>query len=89
MLSKTIHVKGKVQGVYFRASAKQQALLLGLHGNVRNCADGSVQLNVSGTEEDVAKMINWCKHGPALARVKEVEVEEGPQGVQEDFTILH
>lgn len=76
MISKKVTVKGKVQGVYFRASAKQQALLLGVNGNVCNTDDGCVLLEIEGDEKAVGHMIDWCKHGPALAHVQEIEVDD-------------
>lgn len=75
MTTHKIQVIGKVQGVYFRVSAKQKALNLGLRGYVRNNPDGSVQLEVEGSDEAVSNMIKWCKKGPALARVSKVNAE--------------
>lgn len=89
MATKSIVVKGRVQGVYFRASAKQLAMNLGLKGNIRNQEDGSVKLHIQGHDKAVASMIDWCKQGPALARVKQVEVEEVPALSASDFDILH
>lgn len=84
-----VTVKGKVQGVYFRASAKQKAMNLGVYGSVRNQADGSVILQIEGEERAVDSMVSWCKSGPALARVKECEVQEGPLHHNPTFEILH
>ncbi|MBT8326326.1 MAG: acylphosphatase [Bacteroidia bacterium] len=75
MKTNQIRVTGKVQGVYFRASAKQKAQMLGVNGYVRNELDGSVVLEIEGDDEAVDYMTDWCKHGPALARVKNVEVK--------------
>ena len=65
-------VKGKVQGVYYRQSTKEQALQLGVKGYVQNQQDGSVYLVAQGSEEQVYNLINWCKRGPLLARVDAV-----------------
>ena len=75
MKTNQIRVTGKVQGVYFRASAKQKAQNLGVKGYIKNQSDGSVVLEVEGEDEAVNYMINWCKHGPALARVSNIEVK--------------
>ena len=76
MKTNKILVTGKkVQGVYFRASAKQKAMILGLNGYVKNRTDGSVLLEIEGDDDAVGEMVNWCKQGPALARVSEVNVE--------------
>lgn len=76
MKAHQIRIKGKVQGVYFRASAKQQAQLLGVRGFVKNENDGSVLLEVEGDDAAVKKMVSWCKHGPALARVNDLEIKQ-------------
>ncbi|TCJ12430.1 acylphosphatase [Flaviaesturariibacter flavus] len=71
-----IRVTGKVQGVFYRASAQEQAEALGLSGWVRNCPDGSVEALVSGTEDQVAAFIAWCRRGPEKAQVQEVQVSD-------------
>lgn len=76
MQTRKIRVEGKVQGVYYRASAKQQAMNLGIKGFVKNEADGSVYLEVEGEEDALDKMVNWCKKGPGLARVSNVAIEK-------------
>ena len=75
MKTNQIRVTGKVQGVYFRASAKQKAQNLGVNGYIKNESDGSVMLEVEGDDEAVNYMTNWCKQGPALARVKNIVVK--------------
>ena len=69
-----VHIKGKVQGVWYRASAKDKALELGLRGSVWNEPDGSVGAIVSGDEIATAAFIGWCWEGPPLARVEDVIV---------------
>ncbi len=76
MKTNQILISGKVQGVYFRASAKQQAQNLGVVGYVKNQQDGTVLLEVEGDDDAVGQMVTWCKQGPALARVKDVEVKQ-------------
>ncbi len=71
-----IEVRGKVQGVFFRASAKEQADMLGIHGFVQNQPDGSVYAEVEGDEGQVEKFLAWCRTGPRRAHVERVTVEE-------------
>lgn len=66
-------VGGKVQGVWFRASARDQALALGLRGHARNLADGRVEVLAVGTEAAIDELIAWLRQGPPLARVDELE----------------
>ena len=75
MKAQKVIVSGKVQGVYFRASAKQKALMLNVNGSVRNEPDGTVTLEIEGEDVAVNHMVNWCKNGPALARVSNIHVE--------------
>lgn len=70
-----VTVQGRVQGVYFRASTRDQARQLHLAGWVRNCPDGSVELIAEGDKEKLAQLINWSQEGPPGARVTEVNVE--------------
>ncbi len=67
-------VTGKVQGVFFRAQAQEQASATGLTGWVRNRADGSVELTLEGPKEDVQHVIDWSYTGPPAAHVIGVEV---------------
>lgn len=66
-------VSGKVQGVWFRASARDQALALGLRGYVRNLPNGSVEVLAVGDDEAVDALAAWLRQGPPLARVDELE----------------
>jgi acylphosphatase len=69
-------IRGKVQGVWYRASAKDQALRLGLTGKIWNEYDGDVGAYVQGTLDKILAFIEWCKEGPPLAKVDEVIEEE-------------
>lgn len=71
-----ITISGKVQGVWFRASAKDKALELGLKGKVWNEYDGEVGAIVQGPLDKILLFIEWCKEGPPLAKVDEVRDEE-------------
>ena len=67
-----------MQGVYFRVSAKQKALNLGVRGFVQNESEGTVSVEVEGEPNAVEQMVSWCKKGPGLARVKAIEVTDLP-----------
>lgn len=70
-------VSGKVQGVFFRASAREQALKLGLSGHAINLADGRVEVVAEGAAEALEAMASWLRHGPPLARVESVARSDG------------
>ena len=65
-------VFGKVQGVYFRHSARLEARRLGLGGVARNLPDGSVEVVARGNAAAVEQLRTWLQRGPAHARVDEV-----------------
>lgn len=67
-----IIVTGKVQGVFFRASALERAQGLNLTGWVKNLPDGSVELLAEGTRYALEDLITWCKSGPPEAEVQDV-----------------
>lgn len=67
---------GRVQGVSFRWYTEQRARELGVNGWVRNEPDGSVALHAEGDAEAVDALVEWCRTGPALARVRNVAVRE-------------
>jgi acylphosphatase len=71
-------VHGRVQGVFYRASAEQEARRLGVGGWVRNREDGTVELVVEGEDSAVEQMLAWAGHGPSRAEVTRVDVEEHP-----------
>jgi len=67
---------GKVQGVWFRQSTKEQALKQGLTGWAKNLSDGRVEVLLCGEADAVAKVQQWLHDGPELARVDKVVTEE-------------
>lgn len=78
-------VSGRVQGVFFRASAEEVARSGGLAGWVRNLADGRVEAVFEGPRGAVEEAIRWCHEGPPAAQVSDVEVRwEAPEGL-DDF----
>ncbi|HEY2224401.1 acylphosphatase [Actinomycetospora sp.] len=77
-------IHGRVQGVFYRASAEQEATRLGVAGWVRNLPDGTVELVVEGDDAAVERMLEWAGRGPSHAQVTHVDVadrtEEGHTG---------
>jgi len=86
-----IVIRGKVQGVFFRATTAEKARSLGLSGWVRNLPDGSVEVVVKGDEEKLKELIEFCHKGPPLARVTEVLVQEveDPKDLPHPFSIRY
>jgi acylphosphatase len=76
-----VRIQGRVQGVFFRAEARARAESLRVAGWIRNAGDGSVEAVFEGADEQVQSLLDWCRRGPAGARVEEVEVgREEPAG---------
>lgn len=71
-------ITGRVQGVFFRATAREEARRLGLAGWVRNLPDGAVETICEGSPEAVAVYKEWCRRGPPHADVRYVEERSGP-----------
>ncbi len=71
-------VTGRVQGVWFRDSCREQARALNVGGYVRNRSDGAVEAEFEGPPAAVARMVAWCREGPPRARVDDVHVEDLP-----------
>ena len=82
-------IEGRVQGVWFRDSTRNEATRLNLTGWVKNRFDGSVELVAEGSQEEVKKLIEWCHHGPPAARVTRVnEINEDYTGMFDSFRIV-
>lgn len=75
MEQQRIHVivKGRVQGVYYRASTQEQAETLGLTGWVRNMENGDVEFEAQGTQEQLDNLLLWAQKGPTRAQVTSVQ----------------
>jgi acylphosphatase len=75
MALKQLHlmVRGRVQGVYFRASTQREARRLGLTGWVKNRSDGSVEVLAEGEETSIRELYSWAQKGPSAARVDRVD----------------
>lgn len=83
----SLRVTGRVQGVFFRASAKAEADRLGLTGFARNDDDGSVLIEAEGDAAALDRFVSWCGRGPDFARVAAVEVHEGEPKHFDAFTV--
>jgi acylphosphatase len=83
-------VFGKVQGVYFRHSARLEAKRLGLRGIARNLPDGSVEVLAHGETAAVEELRLWLQRGPAQARVDEVReiAVSGGEPIPEGFAVF-
>jgi acylphosphatase len=85
MSTKHILIKGKVQGVFFRATAQEVAEELGITGWVKNTGDGDVEAVASGNNDAVNKFIEWCHNGPQRAEVTEVIVNDDEEKKFDNF----
>jgi len=79
-------VSGRVQGVFYRASTRNEAVRLGLAGSARNLDDGRVEVIASGADEALAALERWLWQGPPSARVDDVKREVAPD---RDFDGFH
>ncbi len=83
-------IEGRVQGVFFRAYTRDQALSRGLAGWVRNLPDGRVEALFEGPREALNSMLAWCHQGPRYSYVDHVEMEWQPYlGDQQGFRIVY
>ncbi|PIR25569.1 MAG: acylphosphatase [Deltaproteobacteria bacterium CG11_big_fil_rev_8_21_14_0_20_42_23] len=72
MIRYTMHISGKVQGVFYRASAQKIAHSLSLMGTVKNLPNGDVEVVAEGEKEALDEFFRWCKEGPTQAEVDSV-----------------
>ena len=68
-------IEGRVQGVFFRASTKEEAEKLEINGWVRNLPGGSVEIQAEGRKENLEQFLKWCHRGPSNAVVSNVDIE--------------
>lgn len=89
IIARRCYVSGRVQGVFYRASARQQALALGVRGYAHNLADGRVEVLAIGEPSAVHALLDWLRQGPPGAQVKHVETLElraAPDAAPSGFT---
>jgi acylphosphatase len=93
MLSKArahVVVSGRVQGVYYRYATREEAVMRGVKGWVRNLQDGRVEVVFEGEKSKVEEVIDFCHYGPPAAKVSSVEVTwEDYTGDFKDFFIRY
>ncbi|MEX0603211.1 MAG: acylphosphatase [Marinobacter sp.] len=81
-------IEGRVQGVYYRTSARARAEELGITGSVRNLSDGRVELLAEGDEQALIQLLDWCWDGSPEANVQHIDVKKKPGDPQSnDFRI--
>ncbi|MBP7512925.1 MAG: acylphosphatase [Flavobacteriales bacterium] len=80
-----LRITGKVQGVWYRKSAEEEALRLGVTGFAMNLPDGSVRIEAEGLREALGRFVAWCRTGPPRAVVENVAVMDGPLVGYPDF----
>ncbi len=85
----TVHlvIKGKVQGVFYRATAKKEADQWGITGWVKNTDEGNVEIIASGSQPHLQQFIEWCRKGPSRAQVSDVVITEIEEGKFDEFTV--
>jgi len=86
----TLHliIRGKVQGVFFRAKAKEEAEKYGIKGWIKNTHDKKVEAMITGEPDMLNRFIEWCKRGPEKARVDEVIASKQPEKEFKIFEII-
>jgi acylphosphatase len=80
-------VRGRVQGVGYRWTARSEARRLGVVGFVTNRADGAVEVEAEGSSEAVTEFLQWLRRGPRGAHVDTVEIDELSPAGDRSFTI--
>jgi acylphosphatase len=83
-----LEITGKVQGVFFRAKAKEVAEINRISGWIRNTDNGKVEASITGEDDAVEKFITWCKHGPEKAKVDNVSAQYVELKNFDEFTII-
>ncbi|MFL5788310.1 MAG: acylphosphatase [Flavisolibacter sp.] len=87
---KCVHliVKGKVQGVFYRASAKDKADHFSITGWVKNTPEGNVEILACGKDDDIKEFIDWCRIGPGNAIVTDIQIHNTDHIRPNSFKIL-
>ncbi|GAA0819667.1 acylphosphatase [Colwellia sp. D2M02] len=82
-----VHISGKVQGVYFRSSAQQQAIDYSISGYARNLSNGDVEVLLCGEQSNIDNMLAWLAHGPEQAEVDSIDYEQVARQEHHFFSI--
>lgn len=88
LVARRFIITGHVQGVFFRAGARERAVSLGIAGWARNNANGSFEIHAEGSADALQDLERWCARGPEAARVAGVEVRETPMQGCMGFAVL-
>jgi acylphosphatase len=88
MKTVSIIVTGKVQGVWYRQSAKEKATELGIIGFVQNLPDGTVTITATGSAHQLEAFIAWCRQGPTRACVEKLDIQELSLQRFDNFSII-
>ncbi|CAN5264091.1 acylphosphatase [soil metagenome] len=81
-------IKGKTQGVFYRAKAKEKADVLGVTGWIKNIPEGRVEAMVTGSQLQLDAFIDWCKKGTEKSEVSEVIVTPLGDHLYNEFTVI-
>lgn len=87
MQAQQFFISGKVQGVYFRQSAVDEATRLGLNGFAKNLSDGRVEIIASGETAALTEFVEWLQQGPPMAEVDQIEQRVIDVVLPEGFTV--
>ena len=87
LVTYSIIVSGKVQGVFYRQSTREKTTTIGITGTVENLSSGQVKIIATGTREQIETLVQWCKQGPPKAIVTAVEITELPLQPFDHFSI--
>lgn len=88
-MEKSLQIKifGRVQGVSFRYYTQQKARELRIRGYVKNMPDGSVHIEATGKEDKMDQFVNFCRQGPSMARVDNLETENTDPVKEDNFVV--
>ncbi|MBU0648953.1 acylphosphatase [Patescibacteria group bacterium] len=90
MIAQFAKLSGRVQGVKFRFTTMLAAKYFKVFGNVKNTADGGVEIFAQGEPDRVEKFMDWAKHGPPWANVRGFEMRaQEPRPEIKDFKVQH
>jgi acylphosphatase len=85
MVCRRCYVSGRVQGVFYRASTREEARRLGVTGYARNLSDGRVEVLACGEPSAVQSLCDWLLSGPPAARVSDLRCETVSEEVPGEF----
>lgn len=83
-----ITVKGKVQGVFYRASTKAVADQLGVRGTIKNMPNGDVFIEAEADQPTLEMFLDWCHEGPEDAKIQSIDSHDGELKNYRNFEVL-